>query len=694
MKNVFNKKEIKSKIKKKFLPVSKDVSVTVGNKRTDGIEINNINKGNMYNAGDDKDTIVKNLKSFLNEDKKLSLQENNLVMGHVAVTKSRIFVRFYEKINDIRIFGARTKAVFDRQEKKLRTIKRTIYWDSIDTDSGYFNVKTPKINLKEAVKKYLQSQSSTDTDISEDFSELIYFYDVDSKDFRLAWYFYIVGKGRNDDVIIDSETGRLLQKRKAAVSDDYIVEAIAKGNYWDELHAYIAYDASPTVTNTAINYLDFELTTDSGSETANSGSDGLAEFLPKEGQDDVTLESKLTSPQVKVVNNQEEDDEDEDYYGSENWDLTDNVTKEFTISSSHDMETSLFVHMSLMAEFFTDTFDFQWEGPVWGEQMKGIANSNHEGDWEETCTSCAEATGPLGMEIGTGNHHPGSVYHEYGHNVIYCLFGGYIKGGLNNYSEGYAMDEGFADFVSCTYRNDSKRYAQNRDLKNNYRYEDHYNLINDPGEGYGLYNGKYNWEGHYGCQIIGGALWELRGRRFTSSEVDQLWWEALNDLEGVEEDTERIFSKFAEFMVSNADAGKKYAIHTAFNAIHGITMPESASPTIGSRAFSLKDGDDVILWIDSNDNFIIIGNLLENETGSPSSGDFILKHNGTLAAWIDHTDHNLHIKGIVLAGETDFSQGAMENAFVFKKNGTAVAYLKDDGDLHVKTYFVSNGLTP
>ncbi|RKY51807.1 MAG: hypothetical protein DRP89_08735, partial [Candidatus Neomarinimicrobiota bacterium] len=87
------------------------------------------------------------------------------------------------------------------------------------------------------------------------------------------------------------------------------------------------------------------------------------------------------------------------------------------------------------------------------------------------------------------------VYHEYTHNTVYHLYGNDWIGDPNNwYTQGSAMDEGFADFFACTINNDhiqGESVGVSRDLDNTLEW--------DPSEN------KY-----YDCRVIGGACWDLR----------------------------------------------------------------------------------------------------------------------------------------------------------------------------------------
>jgi len=106
------------------------------------------------------------------------------------------------------------------------------------------------------------------------------------------------------------------------------------------------------------------------------------------------------------------------------------------------------------------------------------------------------------MTFGTNNFARSSdvIYHECTHNVLNHEYNGYI-GWPNNYTEAYAMDEGFADYFASSFTNESRHgegYTSSpRDLNNTRQYQGKDN---------------FNLEGHTGGTVIGGAAWVLRQR--------------------------------------------------------------------------------------------------------------------------------------------------------------------------------------
>lgn len=103
------------------------------------------------------------------------------------------------------------------------------------------------------------------------------------------------------------------------------------------------------------------------------------------------------------------------------------------------------------------------------------------------------------------------VYHEYTHNTIYHVYGGWIGDPNQPGLEGTAMDEGLSDYYACTINNDPHQgedVGVDRDLDNSLRYSDR--------EG----------EAHYDGQIIGGACWDTRQTTSTQA-ADNLVFRSL-----------------------------------------------------------------------------------------------------------------------------------------------------------------------
>ena len=198
-----------------------------------------------------------------------------------------------------------------------------------------------------------------------------------------------------------------------------------------------------------------------------------------------------------------------------NWD--------WTAANGDDVEQlNVFYHINrLHNEFYRDHLDYRWVND-WTGRSQFVAVTGL--DWNN-----AHAGSPMEFGRGTWALNAEVVYHECTHNVIHTLFGsayvGFVSGdAVANSHEAYAFDEGFSDYMACTFLNWSTHGRRN--LRNRMQYPDEY----DTETGQGL-------EGHSGGQIIAGAAWDLRrlmrarlGDEAGTSACDHLVFDSLATL--------------------------------------------------------------------------------------------------------------------------------------------------------------------
>lgn len=152
---------------------------------------------------------------------------------------------------------------------------------------------------------------------------------------------------------------------------------------------------------------------------------------------------------------------------------------------------NVFYHMNLFHDWLKDELGYSWVNQDGTSRFNATVNHNFDN---------AYAGDP--MEFGHDEYARSCdvIYHECTHNVLHYEYGDYI-GLPGSTSEAYAMDEGFADYFSCSFTNDSSHgegcSANPRNLQNDRQY---------PGKS------SYNIEGHTGGMIIGGAAWDFRQR--------------------------------------------------------------------------------------------------------------------------------------------------------------------------------------
>jgi len=177
---------------------------------------------------------------------------------------------------------------------------------------------------------------------------------------------------------------------------------------------------------------------------------------------------------------------------------------------------NVYYHINKMHDFYKEELNYSWTNP-WTGTSRFNARVNF-------AYNNAYAGDP--MDYGNNDYARSSdiIYHECTHNVLYALFGDYV-GFPDRYIEGYAFDEGFADYFACAITNEpefGEGVGIGRDLDNTNSY---------------VGKNSYNTEGHSGGTIIAGAAWDLRERlisRFGQANgsviADKLIFEAMQTM--------------------------------------------------------------------------------------------------------------------------------------------------------------------
>jgi hypothetical protein len=150
---------------------------------------------------------------------------------------------------------------------------------------------------------------------------------------------------------------------------------------------------------------------------------------------------------------------------------------------------NVFYHINLIHDWYRSRFGYNWRN-AWDSSRQFKAEVNHTDNNAYAGSPMLFGTDPFARSSDV-------IYHECTHNVLVHIYGDYI-GWPARYAEGYALDEGFADYFACSLTENSRHgegYGGTRDLNNTRQY---------PGKN------TYNIEGHTGGTIIGGAAWDLR----------------------------------------------------------------------------------------------------------------------------------------------------------------------------------------
>jgi len=327
----------------------------------------------------------------------------------------------------------------------------------------------------------------------------------DKERYSLAWRFLLETKKPNayafKSFFVDARTGRILLSSDALVADS--LKAQVKGSIWPN-------DPTNAAEDKPLSFLKVQV----GDKKQNTGAQGRFSLDGlSAGTHDLTL--ALEGPKVKVYKNS----------GTKFDDFIDNEAKlqaslrtgrEETLTFPASDEVNVFYHVNRINDWFKDTFDYDWELDWERDQFKKTQIS-------ATCDSGPGVNGLGGngtVQFGSESGRDWArgadiIYHEFTHNVLQEIFNDYIGFYDGMWTEGYAMDEGFADYFACALTEDSTMgenvTANPRSLQNNSAYP----------------LGAYNIEGHAGGMIISGACWELRSL-IDKAEADQLVFQALN----------------------------------------------------------------------------------------------------------------------------------------------------------------------
>ena len=158
------------------------------------------------------------------------------------------------------------------------------------------------------------------------------------------------------------------------------------------------------------------------------------------------------------------------------------------------------------------------------------------------------------------------VYHEYTHNTVHHIYGGWI--GSDYYSQGRAMDEGFADYFACSKTNDpiqGESVGVNRTLLNSY-----------------VWNSSAG--AHWNGQVIGGAAWDVRTADGTAAG-DNLAFRALQVTPHAH--------NFQDYLINMIVADNSYYSGAHYSQIinafsnHGISYPALSASISGPSLAAL-----------------------------------------------------------------------------------------------------------
>lgn len=321
--------------------------------------------------------------------------------------------------------------------------------------------------------------------------------------YRLSWYVFLATKAGHPGVdrifIIDAQTGQLIK-------DFYPHPETITGTIQGEVYPVHSTDA---VVTRAFEHEEVSVP----GTSANTDAAGSYSLNPNLGS--FTLTTRLEGPFVKVQSYNSATGADQDIVHNAN--VTNPGTHNFNWTSANCAPDdgdglNVFWHANhLHDDYYQAVLGINWTNPATGgSQMtysvnRGTINNAYSGN-------------PVLIYSDATARNCDVTYHETTHNVLNHMFGGSYIGWPNAYSEGYAFDEGFADYVACSFNNDSL-YAENVHATRNCNNNDQY-----PGA-------TYNIEGHTGGQLISGVAWDLWNKQGLSHNVaDVLLFAGLSQM--------------------------------------------------------------------------------------------------------------------------------------------------------------------
>ncbi|MCL4705097.1 PepSY domain-containing protein [bacterium] len=275
---------------------------------------------------------------------------------------------------------------------------------------------------------------------------------------------------------IDANTGDILFDRSIFQSGNWTVSGNVKGTYWP-VNSGGSSDEAPARQSTMVkiyNSLGQQVTsgvTDSNGDYSISDNHAYQTFY-------VGVELKGSWSRIKNPNNQV-------ISPLQSFVTSGSFTRNFNFSDTDD-GFHVYHHMNIIHDFIKGS-PFNYNGMDW--QMEARIKDN-------SVANAAADGSKLYFSENTRNWWESSdvVYHEYTHNVVYDLYGGFIRDDITPWQD-EAMDEGIADYFAATLNEDSQIDWINRDVDNPLRFPDDFVNLED--------------NQHYNGQILSGAMWDL-----------------------------------------------------------------------------------------------------------------------------------------------------------------------------------------
>ncbi len=449
---------------------------------------------------------------------------------------------------------------------------------------------------------------------------------------------------------------------------------------------YLEHDTDPLVTKN-FRHEEVEVWTITGKATSgNTNTTGDYNITWNGGYNSYWIKSWLEGPYVEIF----DDDGNENYHewGPEIPDPP--IQHNWTWDIDYE-ETNVFYHLNLARDHVNNfrQIDFQVDAHVDASISPGAVALT---DFPRTIKF---------NKIFDGAGERDIIYHEYGHVLIFDIYGNNIDPAGDPYSQGNAMNEGFPNYLAGTISNEmtvgESSDAETLFLLNSKKYPD--DFITSGGENPTEHNGE----------IIGGALWDLR-TQVGQTTADDLWIEAMeitphpdtfvefcdnmlraddndgNLSNGTPNDT-KIIDAFGDHGIgpSNIYVPGNYSfISTAVDkaALSGTTVKVSAGTY--SQSFNMKSGVDlkgsgaVTIWPPT---FTVAATL--------SGVNDVLVEDITFGAYFENAVEVINSGSGVVFRNCDFQGGTTSgNAGIYVSGGSSPPTL-DDCSFHGGYYGIN-----
>jgi hypothetical protein len=447
----------------------------------------------------EKEAIEKIAINFLEKNKDLlKVPIEAIKVNRIWQYKERWHIVFKTFYKEVPIYRGQVGFTLDKEGNILTYA--TDYTSKMEIDTE------PVISKEEAIEIANQNHE-TEYNLPlepKDIYLMIYQekYEEGETNYMLAWHVFLETEAGHEEVdrvfFIDARNGEIIMDFHP---NPYAITGTIQGEVYPE-------HSTDAVTTVAFEHEEVSV------PGSNSNTNASGNYTLSPGAGNYTLTANLEGDFVKVQSYNSGTATDQDVTHTAN--VSDPGTHNFTWTSTN------------AAPDDGDGLNVFWQANrLHDDYYLAVLGINWTHDWSGThqmvysvnrgTANNASAGNPIKIYSNAAARNCDVTFHETTHNVLYHMFGGYI-GWPSAYSEGYAFDEGFADYVACSFNNDHL-YAENvhatRDCDNTMQY---------PGT-------TYNVEGHTGGQYISGMAWDLWNKEgLAHNPTDVLLFAGLNQM--------------------------------------------------------------------------------------------------------------------------------------------------------------------